>query len=101
MIDVKHAIQIAKDGAARLLDAGQASLEEIERDSCQGRDVWSITLGVERDLMKLSPVGKMVVDPLVYRRFQIDAETGELIAMKLREVATRYQSACVARGWRG
>ena len=89
MIDVKQAIQIARENAARLLDAGQASLEEIERDSYQGRDVWSITLSVERDLMKFSPVGKMVVDPLVYRRFMIDAETGELIAMKLREVATR------------
>jgi hypothetical protein len=58
MIDVKQAIQIARENAARLLDAGQASLEEIERDSYQGRDVWSITLSVKRDLMKFSPGGQ-------------------------------------------
>ncbi len=47
MIDAKQAVQIAKDKAADLLKQGRFSeLEEIERDSYKGREIWSITLGL-------------------------------------------------------
>lgn len=88
MIDVKQAIQIAKNKAAEIL-GGASSVEEIERDIYKGHDVWSITLGVSRDLAPLAPVARFAIDPVQYKLFLIDAETGELLAMKLREVASR------------
>ena len=92
MIDAKQAVQIAKESAAELLGQvpAKSSLEEIERDSYKGRDVWWITLGLPRDpgrLQSLAVLAALAADTLEYKRFLIDAETGELIAMKLREVA--------------
>lgn len=81
MIDVKQAVEIAKAKAAEMLGAGAYSLEEIERDSYKGHDVWSITLSVP--LVNIA----LFANVSGYKRFFIDAETGELIAMKLREVA--------------
>ena len=49
MIDVKQAIQIARAGAADMLNQAPSSPEEIERDSYKDRDVWSITLSLPRD----------------------------------------------------
>jgi hypothetical protein len=89
MIDAKQAVQIAKESAAELLGQvpAKSSLEEIERDSYKGRDVWWITLGLPRDPGRLQSLAALAAGPLEYKRFLIDAETGELIAMKLREVA--------------
>lgn len=70
------------------LDQSSANLEEIERDSYKDRDVWSITLSVPRAGAQMSSFAYLA-DPLQYKRFLIDAETGELLAMKLREVASR------------
>ena len=86
MIDVKQAVQIAKEKAAEMLDPGSASLEEIERETYKGRDVWSITLGLPRDLMALPPILRYSAGLLEYKRFLIDVETGEFVAMRLREV---------------
>jgi hypothetical protein len=88
MIDVKQAVQIAKEKAAEMLDSGSASLEEIERETYKGRDVWSITLGLPRDLTTLPTILRYSAGLLEYKRFLIDVETGELVAMKLREVAS-------------
>jgi len=87
MIDVKQAVQIAKAKAAEMLEKDSSNLEEIERDSYKAREVWSITLSVPRDVDQLSVVSRLSADPLQYKRFIIDAETGELLAMKLRETA--------------
>jgi len=89
MIDAKQAIQIAKAGAADLLDQAASSLEEIGRDSYKDRDVWSITLSGPRDLRLLAPIAQLAAPPLDYKRFLIDVETGELVAMQLREVASQ------------
>jgi hypothetical protein len=85
MINAKQAVTIAKQGAADWLGASIASLEEVEFESYKGRKVWSITLGVPRDLTTLSPIAQIGADPLQYKRFLIDAETSALVAMKLRE----------------
>lgn len=87
MIDLKQAIQIAKQGAVDLLSQSSPNLEEIERDSYKGRDVWSITLSVTRKPGRLSPFAELAAEPLEYKRFLVDVETGELVAMKLREAA--------------
>ena len=97
MIDVKKAVMIAKESAKEMLQQPTSSLEEIERDSYKDREVWSITLGLPRNLSDFDfpqfgeAIGmreKMLsVFPLQYKRFLIDAETGEVVAMKLREAA--------------
>jgi serine/threonine-protein kinase RIO1 len=87
MIDVKQAVEIAKAKALEMLQENSTNLEEIERDSYKARDVWSITLSVPRDVEKLPAIARLAAEPLQYKRFLIDAETGELLAMKLRETA--------------
>lgn len=90
MIDVKEAVQIAKQKAKEMLEEGPGSLEEIEREDYKGRDTWNITLGfVPREIAQFAPLARFAVDQLHYRRFLIDVETGELVAMKLRELASR------------
>ena len=88
MVDVKQAIQIAKEKAAEMLNQARSNLEEIERDSYRGREVWSITLSLPRDMTQLKGLAVLRADPLHYKRFLIDVETGELVAMKVREVAS-------------
>lgn len=81
-IDAKQAVRIAKEKAAEMLDKASSNLEEIERDTYRGRDIWSITLSVARDFDLLG------LEQLQYKRFLIDAETGDLLAMRLREVVS-------------
>jgi hypothetical protein len=87
MIDPKRAIQIAKEKATELLNQTSSNLEEIERGSYKDREVWSITLSVPRDMSQLPAFAQLAADPLQYKRFLIDVETGELVAMKVRDVA--------------
>ena len=89
MIDRKQAVEIARVEAASLLGQGSPSLEEIERDSYKGREIWSITLALPRDVNKLPPFAQLTASPLQYKRFLIDVETGELVAMQLRDVASQ------------
>jgi len=94
MIDAKQAVQIAKQKAAEMLNEAAYSLEELERDSYKERDVWSITLSfprtpIQKMQTQINPFALLGREALEYRRFLIDAETGELVAMKLREVASQ------------
>jgi hypothetical protein len=91
MIDAKQAVEIAKLQAAEMLGETSTSLEEIERANYNGHDVWSITLSLPLDPSRISPLTAPLValagGQIQYKRFLIDAETGEFVAMKLREVA--------------
>jgi hypothetical protein len=91
MVDLKQAVQIANERAVDMLGQASFHLEEIERDSFKGREVWSITLSLPKDLKHLAPLAQIGLGaiPLDYKRFLIDVETGEFVAMKLREVASR------------
>ena len=89
MIDAKHAVQIAKDKALEMLNQPFSNLEEIERDFYKDRDVWIITLSLPRDTTLLAPIAQLSADPLQYKRFLIDSETGDFVAMKVREVASQ------------
>ena len=89
MIDAKQAVRIAKERAVEMLDQGSCNLEEIERESYKDREVWSVTLSLPRHSNVLNPFAQLSADALQYKRFLIDAETGELVAMKLREVASQ------------
>lgn len=89
MIDAKRAVQIAKENAADLFNQALSNLEEIERDSYKDREVWSITLSLPRNVKQLPVFAQLTADPLEYKRFLIDVETGELVAVKMRELAAR------------
>jgi hypothetical protein len=86
MIDMKQAVQIARQRATELLCTQNVNLEEIERDEYAGRKVWAITISHYVDS---PPTGFAVLRPPVrrYNRLFIDIEDGELLAMKLREVS--------------
>src|ERR1035441_4283310 len=89
MIEVKQAVQIAKERAADMLNQVSFNLEEIERDSYKGREVWSITLSLPR-YVKPNVFAELSADPLQYKRFLIDVETGELMAMRSEERSEEY-----------
>jgi hypothetical protein len=89
MIDAKQAVAAAMHSAAEILGESKSSLEEIERETYKGREVWAITLGVPRNLYLLAPIARIAVDPIQYKRFLIDAETGEMLGMVIREPASR------------
>jgi hypothetical protein len=89
MIDAKQAVASAMRSAADVLGESKSSLEEIERDTYKGREAWVITLGVPRNLDLLSPIAQLGAAPIQYKRFLIDAETGEMLAMVIRELASR------------
>jgi hypothetical protein len=88
MIDAKAAIQVAKEKAAEILDQTASNVEEIERETYNGDDAWSITLSflppasLPQHLTQLAGLRQ-------YKRFLIDAETGDLLAVKIREVASQ------------
>ncbi len=88
MFDAKAAIQFAKEKAAEILDQPASNVEEIERETYGGRDAWSITLSFPLP----APVPQRfahLADLRQYKRFIIDTETGELLAVKIREVASQ------------
>jgi hypothetical protein len=89
MIDAKNAVTFAKQRAAELLDKPALALEEIERESYKDRDVWSITLSFPRDMDQMPPFARLGSNLIQYRRVLIDANSGELVAIKLREVASK------------
>ncbi len=88
MIDAKQAVRIAKEKALEMLET-PTNLEEIQRDDYKGRDAWWITLSLPRYMKPEAALFPLAgaSDPLQYKRFIIDAETGEFRAMTLRELS--------------
>jgi len=87
MLDVKEATQIALSYFEDLYGEDTFSnvlLEEVERDEEDGTSYWYITIG----FTEKKPGGPM--GPLVpnrrYKRFKVDADTGEVLSMKIRSV---------------
>lgn len=90
MIDVKQAVQAAEVYARSLFPESELRhlrLEEVDRSEDDSR--WHITLGwVEPTVAGNGIVfsAGMRKLPRVYKLFEIDAETGEVVAMKIRDV---------------
>jgi hypothetical protein len=83
MIDVKKAVTAALTYAQELGRSG-ATLEEVERSSDDR--YWLVTLGFARRLNDLSVLGGIKYEP-DYKVFKVDAETGEVLSMKIRTAA--------------
>lgn len=88
MIDAKQAFQFARQHAVGMLGDRSFRLEEVERDTYKGREVWRITLGYPQD-RGLADIGSAIrtlgFGDLEYKVFLIDETDGDLVAMKLRE----------------
>jgi hypothetical protein len=89
VIEAEKAVLIAKQEAARMLGKTAPTLEEIELDSYKGREIWNITLGFARKTSGHPPLARISMDPIQYKRFLVDAATGKLVAIKLREPVAR------------
>jgi hypothetical protein len=90
MIEAKTAVQFARQHATNMPGDRLFRLEEIERDVYKDREVWRVTPGYSPDkdwLDSMSPMRTLGLGPFEYKLFLIDADNGELVAMKLREPA--------------
>jgi hypothetical protein len=90
MIDVKQAVRSAESYARELYQQDELRhlrLEEVEM-SDDGRE-WKVTLGwlepaVSRNGLIVN--GGVHRLPRVYKRFEVDAETGTVKSMKIRDL---------------
>lgn len=84
MIDVKKATEQAKEYLSSFFpNAEKVQLEEVELTP--DRAFWYITLsyeGVSNSVASSLLVGKS----LRYKIFKLDAETGEVLSMKIRDI---------------
>ena len=84
MIDVKEATQRARDYLLSFFpDAEKVQLEEVELTD--DKAYWFITLsyeGVSHSVASSLLVGKSVR----YKIFKLDAESGNVISMKIRDI---------------
>ena len=84
MIDVKEATEIARSHLKSFFpEAEKLQLEEVELT--ENKSHWFITLsyeGVSNSVASSLLVGKS----LRYKIFKLDAESGEVISMKIRDI---------------
>ncbi len=91
MIPVKEAVKNAVAFARELYQAGPAGgwmndvlLEEVEKGKSNGQNIWFVTLSIPRDD---GPLGSVLNPSRIYKSFTEHGETGEVLAMKIREFA--------------
>jgi hypothetical protein len=97
MIPIKDAVTNAIAFAKSVLDPERTKdmqLEEVERSESGSRDVWNITLSMlkpESPLQSLSRGTASLLGPpqgpREYKIFAVDASSGEVLSMKIRELA--------------
>jgi hypothetical protein len=88
MVSVKEAVAKAIEFAQNLLEPSRISglrLEEVEMTNVKGADTWSITLSMPRQQSGMDLfAGK---NPREYKTFLVNSETGQVLSMKIRELA--------------
>jgi len=84
MINVKEAIDKAKEYLVNFFpEAENVELEEVELT--EDKSYWMVTLsfeGITSSVASSLLVGKSVL----YKIFRIEAETGEVISMRIRDI---------------
>ena len=81
MITVKEAVAKAIEFAQAMLGATDFLLEEVELGKRGPSDVWLITLSVA------GRSGLATLGGREYKTFTVRASTGEVVSMKIRELA--------------
>jgi hypothetical protein len=84
LLDAKTAAQTAMEYLRDMLPGvKEIMLEEVEKTGQGDRDCWAITLSFHsRDLMEQYVA--MAMEQRRYKTFMVDAESGEVISMKIR-----------------
>jgi hypothetical protein len=89
MVDVKQAVAAAVAFAKDILEPYRARdllLEEVEPSQKDGNhDVWLITISFPK-----TGTLNVLSNDRDYKTFTVDADTGEVQAMKIRELATSH-----------
>lgn len=84
MINVKDATQKAKEYLMSFFpDAEQVQLEEVELSA--DRKHWLITLSYEGDSGSVAS-SMLVGKSIRYKLFRLDAKSGEVLSMKIRDI---------------
>lgn len=86
MVTVQQAYQYAVDYACEMLGKLDFTLEEVERGDYRNQDAWLITLGFTKRALPKSLEEMMGASLREYKTFVINAQTGEPMAMKIREL---------------
>jgi len=94
-INVKEAVKAAKDTLLDLYDddppVGMA-LEEVDKTQKDGRELWAVTLGFDRNKANANSIGSIFnrsaspIEHRVYKTLFIDAGTGAFVKMDIRQV---------------
>jgi hypothetical protein len=84
MVDVKQAVRVALTYAQDVLGRPGPTVDEIEREEYKGREVWKITLGFSQTAWH----ALTGVPNTQFRSIFVDAETGDPLAVKIRELTT-------------
>lgn len=86
MIPVKEAVQQAMSFALGVLERTRSAavlLEEVERGTLNGDDVWLITLSLPDPSAPLTLLG----GHRQYKTFTVHGQTGEVLSMKIRQLS--------------
>ncbi len=84
MIDVKEATRKAREHLATFYpEAGKIQLEEVELTG--DKAYWLITLSYEGESNSVAS-SLLVGKSLRYKIFKLDAESGDVISMKIRDI---------------
>jgi hypothetical protein len=90
MLPVKQAVQNAVAFANDVYPAGlvgrgwndEVLLEEVEKGQSNGLSVWFVTLSIPEPG---DPLGSMLNRGRIYKTFTVNGDSGEVLAMKIRE----------------
>ena len=86
MVSIKQATNSAREFAANLLEPSQYNnlrLEEVESSAVDGNPVWLITLSMPDP----DPAAMVMGGRRAYKIFTVQKEDGEVLSMKIRELA--------------
>jgi hypothetical protein len=91
MVSIKQAFANAAEFAASVLELEDPRLEEVETAEANGAVVWLITLSMVRSGAPfnnaLAALSNFRGVPRDYKTFTIRKDTGEVLSMKIRELA--------------
>lgn len=88
MIDVTQAVKSAESFARAVYPESDLRYLRLEEVEC-GESRWNVTLGwvepaeTSSGIMFIADMRKL---PRLYKRFEVDGETGEVKSMKIRDV---------------
>jgi hypothetical protein len=89
MVTLQDALTSAVKYAHEVLGNYDFTFEEVERDRYKDQDVWCITLGFPKRTLSPTEANRFPISwPREYKTFLINANSGEAMAMKIRELAS-------------